>query len=181
MTRRILTTSLALTAMASAVEAHTGAGTAGFTHPFTGLDHVLVMVAVGLIAAQRGGRALWLVPGTFLAMMTAGGAAGMAGLNLPFVEAVITVSVVAMVVAVALRGKLPVSMAVALAGVFAVFHGLAHGTEMPADASGLGYALGFIAATAALHAAGIGLGTLSVKRSSVDRIENDPRQPQAIG
>ena len=142
MTRRILFTSMTLAAMASAAEAHVGAGSIsgfinGLTHPLGGLDHILAMVAVGLFAAHLGGRALWLVPASFVTMMAVGGAAGMAGVDLPFVEAGIGLSVLALGAIVALRWNAPVSAAMTIAGFFAVFHGHAHGAEMPAGAAGL--------------------------------------------
>lgn len=143
--------------------AHTGHGGAGgfahgFTHPLGGLDHVLAMVAVGLFAAHLGGRALWLVPATFVAVMALGGALGMTGAGLPFVETVIALSVVVLGLAVALRIGVPTPAAMALVGFFAIFHGHAHGAEMPADASGVAYAAGFMLATALLHGTGIALG-----------------------
>ncbi len=143
--------------------AHTGVGgTAGFAHgflhPVSGIDHVLAMVAVGLFAAHLGGRALWLVPLAFVGMMAVGGALGVAGVGLPFVEAGIALSVVVLGAAVALRLDLSTAAAMALVGIFAVFHGHAHGAEMPETASGLAYGLGFVAATAVLHAVGVGLG-----------------------
>jgi urease accessory protein len=129
--------------------AHTGVGdTAGFVHgfihPIGGLDHVLAMVAVGLFAALLGGRALWLVPFSFVSMMAVGGALGMGGVALPFAEFGIGLSVVAFGVAVAFRLHMPIAVAMALAGFFAVFHGHAHGAEMPDTASGFEYAAGFL-------------------------------------
>jgi urease accessory protein len=156
---------LAAALLPTAALAHTGVGEAsgfahGFWHPIGGLDHVLAMVAVGAFAARLGGRALWIVPTAFVAMMAVGGFAGMEGVALPFVETGIALSVVVLGLAVALGWKLPVAAASALVGLFAVFHGHAHGAEMPVDASGLGYAAGFMLATALLHVAGIGLGVL---------------------
>jgi urease accessory protein len=147
----------------TAALAHTGIGAAGgfahgFWHPIGGLDHVLAMVAVGAFAVRLGGRALWLVPAAFVAMMAAGGFAGMERIQLPFVEIGIAVSVVVLGLSVAFQWKLPVAAASALVGLFATFHGYAHGSEMPVDASGLGYAAGFMLATASLHVAGIGVG-----------------------
>ncbi|GJD51864.1 hypothetical protein OPKNFCMD_4623 [Methylobacterium crusticola] len=146
--------------------AHAGHGDAaglaqGFAHPLGGADHLLAMVAVGLLAAARGGRALWAVPLAFLGMMALGGALGAAGTALPFVEAGIGLSVVAFGLAAALGAGLPLAAAAALVGFFALFHGHAHGAEMPETASGLAYGLGFLAATALLHAAGLGLGLLA--------------------
>ena len=160
---RLCLAAAVLAASGSAAFAHPGHGGAagfshGFLHPLGGLDHVLAMVAVGLFAAHLGGRALWAVPATFVAVMAAGGALGMAGMAVPFVETGIALSVVVLGLAVALRMSVPTLAAMALVGFFAVFHGYAHGAEMPADASGASYAAGFLAATALLHAAGIGLG-----------------------
>ncbi|WP_088344792.1 MULTISPECIES: HupE/UreJ family protein [Rhodomicrobium] len=147
----------------TAASAHVGVGhthgfTHGFAHPIGGLDHVLAMVAVGLFAASLGGRALWAVPATFVAVMAAGGALGIAGAGVPYVEFGIALSVVILGLAVAMQWKLPVMLAMLLVATFAVFHGHAHGTEMPLDASGAAYAAGFMLATALLHIAGIALG-----------------------
>jgi urease accessory protein len=149
--------------LATAAGAHTGLGATmgfghGFGHPIGGLDHVLAMVAVGLFAAHLGRRALWLVPSSFVAMMAVGGALGMSGVDVPMVEMGIAASVVVLGVLVALQARLPTAAAMGLVGFFAIFHGHAHGAEMPADAGGLSYALGFMLATALLHAAGIALG-----------------------
>ena len=149
--------------------AHPGHGEAvgfahGFAHPVAGLDHVLAMVAVGLLAALRGGAARWVLPGAFLGMMAAGAGLGAAGAALPFAETGIGLSVVAFGLAILLGLRLPLPGLVALVGVFAVFHGYAHGTEMPETASGLAYGLGFLAGTALLHAAGLGLGLLAGER-----------------
>jgi urease accessory protein len=152
-----------LALLPTAALAHTGLGDTagfahGFAHPLSGLDHVLAMVAVGLFAAHLGGRALWLVPAAFVGMMVLGGALGVAGLGLPLVEVGIALSVVVLGAAVALRPNLPAAAAMALVGVFALFHGHAHGAEMPETASALTYGAGFVAATVLLHAAGLGLG-----------------------
>ncbi len=156
-----LVAALALTPGLAA--AHTGHGDVaglahGFSHPLSGLDHVLAMVTVGVFASILGGRALWAVPASFVGMMAVGGLAGMAGLNLPFVEAGIALSVVVLGAIVALKLSPPVTLSMAIVGFFAIFHGFAHGTEMPVDASGIGYGAGFLFATAALHGAGIALG-----------------------
>ena len=166
---RIAAAAAALLALSGAALAHSDAGAAssfahGLVHPIGGIDHVLAMVAVGLYAALLGGRALWLVPATFVGAMAIGGALGMAGLALPHGEAGIALSVIALGLAVALRISLPVLLATALAGLFAIFHGHAHGTEMP-DASGLAYAAGFVLATALLHGVGIALGVGSERLS----------------
>jgi urease accessory protein len=150
--------------------AHTGIGDTtgfahGFTHPIGGIDHVLTMVAVGLFAALLGGRALWLVPASFVAMMAVGGALGAAGISIPFVEIGIGLSVVVLGAAVALRFNMRVAVAMAFVGLFAIFHGHAHGAEMPDTASGIEYGLGFVLATAVLHVAGTGLGLAIGKMS----------------
>ena len=160
---RIAATAAALIALTGAAAAHTGHGDAsgfthGFTHPVGGLDHVLAMVAVGLYAALLGGRALWRVPASFVGVMAIGGALGMAGVNVLLAEIGIALSVIVLGSAVALRINLPTLGAMALVGFFAIFHGHAHGTEMPQDASGYTYAAGFMLATALLHGTGIVLG-----------------------
>jgi len=140
--------------------------TEGLLHPFSGIDHVLAMVAVGLWASQLGGRALWLLPLIFPAVMAVGAALGLSGVTLPWVEIGIAGSVMVLgaVVALALRPSLAIS--IPLIGAFALLHGYSHGVELPADASVLSYAAGFIAATLLLHLLGIGLG-LGVARVPV--------------
>jgi urease accessory protein len=145
--------------------AHVGIGDAhgiahGFLHPVSGVDHILAMVAVGLFAAHLGGRAVWLVPLAFVAMMAFGGALGMAGVALPYVEIGIGLSVVVLGIILASRTTPPVVIAMALVGIFAMFHGHAHGAEMPESVSGLAYGAGFIVATAMLHAMGVAFGML---------------------
>jgi urease accessory protein len=129
----------------------------GFAHPLHGLDHILVMVAVGLWAGQLGGRARWLVPASFIVVMALGGALAMGGLHVPYTEEGILLSVLVLgiLVAVAVRFPLPASMTIV--GIFAFFHGHTHGMEMPANAVGYAYGAGFILATGLLHTAGIGL------------------------
>jgi len=130
----------------------------GFLHPVGGLDHLLAMVSVGLLAAFLGARAVWAVPLSFLVMMAAGAGLAMGGFELPYVELGISLSVIVLGCAVALRLPLPMIVASALVGGFAIFHGFAHGVEMPADASGASYGAGFLLATALLHLAGVVAG-----------------------
>src|ERR1051325_4357451 len=137
---------------------HTHDVTTGFLHPLGGIDHILAMVTVGLFAAQLGGRALWLVPASFVAAMAAAGLGGMSGVSMPMVETGIAASIIVLGGAIALRISMPLAAAPALVGFFAIFHGYAHGLETPDTASGLLYGLGFVAATALLHAVGIGVG-----------------------
>ncbi len=147
-------------------QAHEGAGLAGgfmsgFAHPLLGWDHVVAMLAVGLWGAFLGAPALWLLPVVFPLVMAAGGALGVLGVPLPAVEVGIAVSAIALggVVAGALRP--PLWAAALLVALFAVFHGHAHGTELPQAASPLAYSLGFVIATGALHLTGIALGLLT--------------------
>ncbi|MDQ5908454.1 MAG: urease accessory protein [Pseudomonadota bacterium] len=129
----------------------------GLAHPFGGLDHLLAMVAVGLWAAQRGGRALWLVPMTFVLTMAVGGLLGFLGVTLPGVELGIAGSVLILGLLVALASRLSLAASMGLVGLFALFHGYAHGAEMAAESSALWYSLGFLLATATLHISGIGI------------------------
>ena len=142
--------------------AHAGAGptasfAAGLAHPSGGLDHVAAMIAVGLWAALKGGRALWLWPCVFVGTMLIGGALGMAHVPVPFVEPGILASVVALGLLVALAVDLPLWTGAAIVGVFAVLHGHAHGSEVAETVGGLEYMTGFAVATASLHAIGLGL------------------------
>jgi urease accessory protein len=139
-----------------------GSALAGLSHPLSGLDHILAMLAVGLWAAQlaRDGThrsALWMVPLAFLGTMALGFAAGVARLPLPFVEPAILASVIGLGLLVALSMRLPSSACMAVVGVFALFHGHAHGSEIGA-ATSLQFGIGFLLATAFLHLAGVGLG-----------------------
>jgi urease accessory protein len=170
MKRSALALAALLSIAASPALAHTGVGSisgfsAGFGHPIGGLDHVLAMVAVGILAAQMGGRYVWMIPVAFVGMMIVGGVLGVAGVPVPFVEQGIIGSVIILGAVIALGRRLPMAVAVTLVGVFAIFHGHAHGAEMPANASGLEYGLGFAVATALLHSVGIGLGVGAQKAS----------------
>jgi len=154
---------LAVCLIPTAALAHVGVGSTsglahGFMHPLSGLDHQFAMVLVGTLAYQLGGRALWLVPLAFVSAMAFGGVLGVAAAPMPFVELGIALSVVLLGAGVAFGVKPPVAVAMAVAGLFAIFHGHAHGTEMPLDVSGAAYAAGFMAATTLLHVIGIGLG-----------------------
>jgi len=153
----------AATLLPSLAHAHVGAGDThgfvhGFGHPLGGLDHLCAMIAVGLWAAQMGGRAIWAVPLTFVSVMVLGGMLGMAHINLPFVEQGILLSVLVLGVLIAAAVRLPLVASAVIVGLFAVFHGFAHGAEMPDTASGLEYALGFVLATTLLHSIGIAVG-----------------------
>jgi urease accessory protein len=148
-----------LSLLAAPAYAHIGVGdtssfAAGIAHPLLGLDHLLVMIAVGAWAALKGGRALWAWPVAFVSVMLIGGGLAMAGVAVPFVEPAILASVVALGLLVALAVDLPVWLGGAIVGLFALFHGHAHGTEIPVSAGGLDYAAGFALATAGLHLVG---------------------------
>ncbi|MBE9604465.1 HupE/UreJ family protein [Acetobacteraceae bacterium H6797] len=153
--------------LAPGAEAHQiGAEHAGFAagiaHPFSGLDHLLAMLALGIWAALIGGRAALALPLAFPAAMIVGGVLGAAGVGLPFVEPGIALSVVALGGLVALGARPPLGAALALVAVFAALHGHAHGTELPEAASPVAYGLGVVLATLALHAMGFGLGRLAM-------------------
>ncbi len=136
-----------------------GSFAAGFSHPLFGLDHILAMIAVGLWAATQGGKAIWMVPVAFVGTMALGFAAAIGGMPLPFVEPVILASVIFIGIAVALAMPIPTPAVAALVGFFAFFHGHAHGGEL-GEAGAWEFAIGFILATAFLHAIGIGAGLL---------------------
>jgi urease accessory protein len=151
---------------AGAAHAHTGEGVqggliSGFTHPLFGWDHVVAMVAVGLWGVFLGRPAIWILPVVFPLVMALGGALGIAGLPLPAVEAGIALSGVILGLLVAFGARAPLWAAAAIVGGFAIFHGHAHGTELPDAASPYAYAVGFVVATGLLHLAGIGFGALA--------------------
>lgn len=162
MIRRLLLAAAALPALTAPAFAHLdpaehGSFLAGATHPLFGADHILAMVAVGLWAALLGGRAVYAIPASFVGTMAAGFVLSLLGMPLPFVEPAILASVVAIGLLVALAVKLPVGASAVVVGLFALFHGHAHGGEI-GGAGALAYLIGFVAATALLHAAGIALG-----------------------
>jgi len=139
----------------------TGHGlTDGLAHPFSGLDHLLAMFAVGLWAASYRGRALWLIPLTFVSVMALGGVIGLAGVPLPvaIAEVAIALSVLVLGCLIATKAQFKLSWSMAIVGAFALFHGYAHGHEMPASASAVGFSAGFLTSTLLLHAAGVGAG-----------------------
>jgi urease accessory protein len=150
---------------AGPVHAHDGHGMAdgflaGVLHPVTGLDHLLAMVAVGIWGAFLGRPLIWQLPVAFPLVVLIGGVLGIAGVSLPFVEAGIALSVVVLGAAIALRWSAPTVVAVAIIAVFAIFHGHAHGTELPQAAAPQSHAAGFVLATGLLHLAGVALGLL---------------------
>jgi len=153
-------------AASDAALAHTGlehvaSFAAGFAHPWTGPDHLLAMVAVGLWAGLVGGRALWVWPLAFVGVMVLGGVGGIVGVALPMVEPGILASVIVLGLMVLAAARLPVWFGAALVALFAVLHGHAHGAELPAEAAAASYFVGFVLATAALHAIGLGAAFLA--------------------
>lgn len=138
----------------------TGGFANGFIHPLSGLDHVIAMLAVGLWGAILGGRAIWLLPITFPLVMAVGGFLGLIGVPLPAPELAIALSGIILGLCVLWHWRATVPVALALVGVFGLFHGYAHGAELPAGAAPIQYSLGFVIATGLLHASGIGLGLL---------------------
>lgn len=155
--RRIaLTFALALPSAALAHPGHDGGFLAGLLHPFFGLDHLLAAIAVGAWGARIGGRATWALPAAFVVSMAIGGACGHAGLRFPASEIVIALSVLLLGAALAANAHVAAAKGAGVVAVFALFHGGAHGAEVPAQSGLLLYALGLCAATLALHLGGLG-------------------------
>ncbi len=166
---RCLALAVPLLVAAGSAAAHTGHATvggfgAGFVHPLSGADHVVAMLAVGLWAAQLGGRALWLLPASFLVLMLVGGGLGVAGVALPAVELGIVGSLILLGVIIALNAQIDVPFGMMIVGLMALFHGFAHAAGIPDGAGLMLYGFGFALATAGLHAVGVGLGLMLQSR-----------------
>ncbi|KAA1189118.1 HupE/UreJ family protein [Pseudohalioglobus sediminis] len=166
MSRLLLTTGVLLLCAAGGAHAHETTGLAGgfasgFMHPILGWDHVAAMVAVGLWGAFLGKPAIWLLPVVFPLVMALGGVLGVAGVPLPAVETGIAASAVVLGAMILFAAKAPLWVAAVIVGAFAIFHGHAHGTELPAAVSPLTYSLGFVLSTGLLHVAGIAFGLLA--------------------
>lgn len=159
---------LAATAALAHTDGSAGGFVSGFAHPINGWDHVVAMVAVGLWGAFLGMPALWLLPVVFPLVMAFGGALGVLGVPLPMVEAGIALSGVVLGLLIAFAVRAPIWVAAVIVGLFAVFHGHAHGTELPDAANPFAYGIGFVIATGLLHLAGIALGFLT--RSAPGRV-----------
>lgn len=161
---------LAALACVTAARAHTDQGDvgggliAGFLHPLLGLDHVVAMVAVGIWGAQLGRPAIWVLPITFPLVMAAGGVLGVLGVPIPGVEIGIALSAIALGAMIVFAARPPLTVAAAIIAVFAIYHGYAHGAELPATANAIAYSTGFVAATGGLHCIGILIG--EIKRVS---------------
>ncbi|AUD58823.1 urease accessory protein UreJ [Shewanella sp. Pdp11] len=155
----LLLLTLCWTAPVSAHEIHSGGGfMSGFNHPVLGFDHLLAMLSVGMLSTQLGGRAIWTVPLAFVTFMLVGGILGLYAIAVPFVEIGIALSVLLLGLAIAFDRQIPLLFAMAFVGVFAIFHGHAHGAEMPELASPVLYALGFLFGTAVIHLGGVMIG-----------------------
>ena len=157
---------LGLLLVAGPAMAHSEVGVAGglisgFLHPIFGLDHLVAMVAVGLWGAQLQSPAIWLLPITFPIAMAVGGLLGVAGVPIPSIEVGIAISALVLGIMVLLSARPPLWVAALLVGFFAIFHGHAHGTELPEAANPLAYGVGFVVSTGLLHLAGILLGVLT--------------------
>ncbi|MFQ5625148.1 MAG: HupE/UreJ family protein [Methyloligellaceae bacterium] len=135
----------------------------GFLHPVQGFDHLLAMLAVGIWGAQMGWRAIWTLPVVFPLIMAIGGVLGVTGVTLPQTELAIALSELVLGLAILCAWRAPVAAAAAIAGGFAIFHGHAHGLELPEAANPAAYGFGFIAATGLIHVAGIGFGLIAMK------------------
>lgn len=162
---RVLALAGLLCLAASPAFAHTDVGMAGglisgFLHPLTGADHIAAMVAVGIWGAFLGAPAIWLLPIVFPLVMTIGGALGVMGVPLPGVEVGIAGSAIILGLAVLFAARPPIWIAAVVVGIFAIFHGHAHGTELPEAADPIAFAVGFVVATGILHLAGIAIGLL---------------------
>ena len=154
------------------VLAHNFTGMVGFydgiSHPVLGFDHFLAMVSVGIVSAQIGGRAIWTVPTTFVTIMTVGGFFGFFLLidEYFFVEVGIIFSVILLGLGISIEKKIPINLIMVFVGIFGLFHGIAHGIEVPAAANPLLFVLGFICGTSALHLFGVGIGYFSIKTTA---------------
>ncbi|MGI3169926.1 HupE/UreJ family protein [Pseudooceanicola sp. C21-150M6] len=163
---RNLCLTLSLAMVATQASAHTGEGintgfASGFWHPILGWDHVVAMVAVGMWGAFLGAPAIWILPVVFPLVMAFGGALGVLGVPLPMIETGIALSGVVLGLLVAFAVRAPIWVAAVIVGIFAIFHGHAHGTELPEAFSAYGYAVGFVIGTGLLHLAGIAIGFLT--------------------
>ncbi len=162
----LCTIALVLLLFTGLASAHEGTGlvggfSSGFMHPILGWDHVIAMVAVGLWGAFLGSPAIWILPVVFPLVMAFGGALGVMGVPVPAVETGIAVSAIVLGLMVAAAARPNIWVAAVVVGIFAIFHGHAHGTELPGAVNPIAYSLGFVIATGMLHLAGIAFGTLA--------------------
>jgi len=165
----VLLIALAISFVPSTVYAHEGGNMplggflSGLVHPVLGYDHLLAMLSVGILSAQIGGRAIWTVPATFVSVMALGGVLGLIDIGISITEIGIALSLVILGSIIASERRLPMVLAMIGVGFFAIFHGYAHGTEMPQTAEPVTYAFGFLTGTALIHIAGVLVGDISKK------------------
>ena len=163
----VLVIALAISIIPTPAYAHEGGNMplggflSGLVHPVLGYDHLLAMLSVGILSAQIGGRAIWTVPATFVSVMALGGALGLIDIGITITELGIALSLVILGAVIASERSLPVILAMIGVGFFAIFHGYAHGTEMPQTAEPVAYAFGFLTGTALIHIAGVLIGDIS--------------------
>ena len=163
----VLLIALAISFIPSTVYAHEGGNLplggflSGLVHPVLGYDHLLAMLSVGILSAQIGGRAIWTVPATFVSVMAIGGVLGLIDIGISITEIGIAFSLVILGSIIASERRLPIVLAMIGVGFFAIFHGYAHGTEMPQTAEPVAYAFGFLTGTALIHIAGVLVGDIS--------------------
>jgi urease accessory protein len=167
-----LLVAIAMIVAAGPASAHTEAGVtggllSGFLHPLMGADHLVAMVAVGLWGAQLGRPGIWVLPICFPTVMAVGAVLGILGMPLPAPEMAVALSALVLGIAVALAVPAPFWAAAIVVGVFAIFHGYAHGRELPEASNALAYGVGFVVATGMLHGIGILIGTLTRWRTGV--------------
>ncbi len=164
---RSIVLTMILSMIPSVVYAHDGSNVpfggflSGLVHPVLGYDHLLAMLSVGILSAQIGGRAIWTVPATFVSVMALGGALGLVDIGLTSTELGIAASLVLLGLIIAAERKLPILLAMAGVGFFAIFHGYAHGAEIPTTAEPVLYAAGFLTGTALIHIAGLIIGDIA--------------------
>jgi urease accessory protein len=176
--KKTLATFLALLFLPVLAQAHSGgvhlSGFAeGFSHPFSGIDHIIAMLAVGIWAKQRGGHNLYLLPLTFVLVMVLSALLGMAGLSFAYTETGIMASNAVLIALVLISSRFSTAVSMAIVGFFAIFHGISHGAEMPLATESLSYMSGFITATSLLHGAGLCLAWLLFNRFSCSAIVTD--------
>ena len=166
-TLRSILLALGLSLIPTVVYAHDGSQVpfggflAGLVHPVLGYDHLLAMLSVGILSAQIGGRAIWTVPATFVSVMAVGGLLGYINIGLTATELGIAASLILLGLIIAAEQKLPVKLAMLGVGFFAIFHGYAHGSEIPTTSEPVLYALGFLTGTALIHIAGVVIGDIA--------------------
>jgi urease accessory protein len=172
--------------LSSAADAHVTGGlaggfTSGLLHPVLGLDHVVAMVGVGLWGAFLGYPAIWILPVVFPLVMTFGGAMGIMGVPMFAIEPGIALSAVVLGLMVAFAVRAPIWIAAVIVGFFAIFHGYAHGAELPEAANPLAFSLGFVISTGLLHLAGIAMGTLTRWKNGLRVVRSGGAVITAVG